>query len=190
MNPVRTRPVYTPDICQWEVINSLCAHSHRCAVKPFHDILHLPECGLDKLNNFLNCLHLRSKKQISTDICPTPCSYARYDVELSAVEHKDPGITPYLQLGKPDKHDEMGDPTNHTFIEVIISPKEMEVTRMSHVPEVTVLDILSSFGGLMGLFLGASVLTLTEFLETLLATCLIMYSRCCRRGGETSRRKC
>ncbi|XP_006822315.1 acid-sensing ion channel 1B-like [Saccoglossus kowalevskii] len=58
--------------------------------------------------------------------------------------------------------------------------EELNFETVDQLPETTIIDLLGIIGGNMGLFLGASFLTLLQIVEYLLDECV----HCCKRAGR------
>ncbi|XP_046584037.1 acid-sensing ion channel 4-A-like [Haliotis rubra] len=60
------------------------------------------------------------------------------------------------------------------YVEVRVMFDGMIQYHVEHVPEITPSDIFGKLGGQMGFFLGASLLTLTELIEVVIRTVIIV----------------
>ena len=64
---------------------------------------------------------------------------------------------------------------DHSHVAFTIYSKDMTTTMMEQIPTMTFTELLGTIGGLLGLWLGASMLSLLEFFELLINLFLL----CC-----------
>ncbi|CAC5424541.1 ASIC4 [Mytilus coruscus] len=103
---------------------------------------------------------LRTKEPLSICACPPECKVITYDVVVSSTAKKYDDHVPNMMI--------------RVFL------KDFSTTVTEQVPKyVGVTSLLANLGGQMGLFLGASILTITELLEFII---FIMWSLIQRRS--------
>ena len=77
---------------------------------------------------------------------------------------------------------------NHSHVSFSIYSKDLTTTTMQQIPSMTFVDLLGMIGGLLGLWLGASMLSLLEFFELLtnlsLLSCSLVKSQWRKKRGK------
>ncbi|KAK6194776.1 hypothetical protein SNE40_000337 [Patella caerulea] len=99
--------------------------------------------------------------------CPRPCSNVVYGQDLSASFFPAESLIDYLKAGNFASSLE---DARSNLMRIIIKFDSLMVTHISHVPEMTLDEVVSSMGGFMGFFLGASVLTVLEVFDVIMRT--------------------
>ncbi|KAK6194920.1 hypothetical protein SNE40_000451 [Patella caerulea] len=99
--------------------------------------------------------------------CPRPCSDVVYHQDLSASFFPADSFVNFLKRLKITSSLEHA---RSNLLRITISFKSLMVTHVSHVPEYTSEDVISSMGGFMGFFIGASILSVLEVLDVVLRT--------------------
>ncbi|XP_067951695.1 acid-sensing ion channel 1C-like [Watersipora subatra] len=107
-------------------------------------------------------------------VCQNPCHATQYPFTMSILELRQTTID---KLAKT--HPIPENLTTKELAVVNIYFDSLAYEEITQVPAYTVLDILSDFGGTMGLWLGASVLAAIQLLDYLAMFCSV---RCCKRG--------
>ncbi|XP_067686984.1 acid-sensing ion channel 4-A-like [Haliotis asinina] len=103
--------------------------------------------------------------------CPQPCHFVKYDLRTSLAAFPSHMISEsLLRNGHAESYQQIRD----DFMEVRVTFDGMILYHVEHVPEITPSDIFGKLGGQMGFFLGASLLTLTELIEVVIRTVLIV----------------
>ncbi|GFN89762.1 acid-sensing ion channel 1 [Plakobranchus ocellatus] len=166
--------LYTDEMCVLETVTNATISKCSCSTNsPFASFYDIPECSI---LNFQTCYKPVFNYEFfvrGTDkaaICPPPCSKMRFDAAVSATDY------PSLSQ-KRDVAERMGIPDDlvrENAMVVVLQSRSQVSLRMEHVPEISLLDILGSVGGWMGLCLGASLLTLTEFLQAMTTSLWIL----------------
>ncbi|XP_048243677.1 acid-sensing ion channel 1-like [Haliotis rufescens] len=112
--------------------------------------------------------------------CQLPCSFATYDVKVSASKYpSDVSVNMLLDLKiAPDE-----EYIRENYLEIRIYYADLVVQSTEQIPRYTTETIIGNLGGQMGICLGASILTLTELGEFLLFLCLTIFRRR-KHGGE------
>ncbi|GFN94533.1 acid-sensing ion channel 1-like [Plakobranchus ocellatus] len=171
VNPLRFFESYSLDLCISELLIKEVQKECSCVSQPYASMLHVNECTVLQyqtcyfgarqrimsetlLSDSSQCLDLCNTRKFSSTI-----SYSKYDAQkvqetLQIVAASDFQLAP---------ESEMAD-----LIRIRIQPLSMDVTTMEHVPETTLLDVFAQVGGFMGLFLGASLMTLVEIIDVVL----------------------
>ena len=117
--------------------------------------------------------------------CPLPCFEEKYEVK-SITEAKYP-LEPQLSRFKKQFSSKLGAPISNDYIyssigRVVIGFEDFHENRYVETPRFTHQKILSEFGGLIGVYLGASFISMVELLVysvVSLATCI---KKCLKRN--------
>ncbi|GFO31109.1 acid-sensing ion channel 1-like [Plakobranchus ocellatus] len=168
VNPLRFFEAYSIDLCITELLVNESQKRCGCAFQPHASLLRVKECTVIQFqqcyvqvrNKVLREALLTSNKQ-----CLDPCHTNRFTTSITTSALNVKSMHKFLLQNNytfaPDL--EMKD-----LILVQIYPMSMDVTTMEHVPEVTLLEVYAQVGGFMGLFLGASLITLMELADVAL----------------------
>ncbi|KAK6173212.1 hypothetical protein SNE40_016706 [Patella caerulea] len=105
--------------------------------------------------------------------CPTPCEYTTYEVQLSTAYYPSE-IMKYFIERAFDNSSEL----RKNYAEIRIFYENLVETESSQVPVYNLDNIVATLGGQMGIFLGASVLTISEFLEYAVLKIWRLFCRC------------
>ncbi|XP_061579001.1 acid-sensing ion channel 4-A isoform X2 [Cololabis saira] len=99
----------------------------------------------------------------SGDTCPceTPCNFTRYGKELSMVKMPSKGSARYLSR----KYDKSEDYIRDNFLVLDIFFEALNYETIEQKKAYDVAGLLGDIGGQMGLFVGASILTVLEILD-------------------------
>ncbi|XP_062609173.1 acid-sensing ion channel 1C-like [Saccostrea cucullata] len=104
----------------------------------------------------------RSATTFSTCDCPEPCQQTTYNAQMSYAVYPTEDTANFMskKMGLPKDY------FSENFVELHIHFDYLQVHKVEQVPLYTSYqDILSNIGGQMGLLLGASLLSLLEFVE-------------------------
>ncbi|KAK3784648.1 hypothetical protein RRG08_003453 [Elysia crispata] len=117
------------------------------------------------INNLMN---------VSCD-CPRPCAFHRYGMTLSSSQLPSRASSKFIisQLGIADDVERLRD----NYIEIRVYLESNVVREESHEPQYTFTSMLAYLGGQMGFFLGASLVTLTEFMETVFIFFYLLFKK-------------
>ncbi|XP_077989317.1 epithelial sodium channel subunit beta-like [Glandiceps talaboti] len=154
----------------------------------------LPVC--DNSTNGLECQAAFKKKFIETNIvgceprCPQPCLDETYSTMLSM--SKWPSDTYYDEVltrlsrrsFKIDEKDS-AEATRRNLIRLKVYYTDFNFESITERPALDGVALLSNLGGLMGLYIGASVISLFEFIEFLVAISRLML----KKGKDVSLEK-
>ncbi|XP_048049196.1 acid-sensing ion channel 4-A isoform X2 [Megalobrama amblycephala] len=106
-------------------------------------------------------LALLQKSSGDTCSCETPCNLTRYGKELSMVKIPSKGSARYLSR----KYDKSEDYIRDNFLVLDIFFEALNYETIEQKKAYDVAGLLGDIGGQMGLFIGASVLTILEILD-------------------------
>ncbi|KAK7904895.1 hypothetical protein WMY93_017502 [Mugilogobius chulae] len=106
---------------------------------------------------------LAQQQKNSGDTCPceTPCNLTRYGKELSMVKIPSKGSARYLSR----KYDKTEDYIRDNFLVLDIFFEALNYETIEQKKAYDVAGLLGDIGGQMGLFIGASILTVLEILD-------------------------
>ncbi|XP_065940147.1 acid-sensing ion channel 4-like isoform X3 [Magallana gigas] len=170
-NPLQYYDVYSKTACRME-----CKQNHVitiCGCRSPNDKGNYTICSLAK---WMECYKVESERFDQNGTvqgmcpCPTECEYNEYQARVS---------TGYFPAKNYDFiFNELGI-TNirENLLELVIYFESFGVLKVEQKPEYSPEDILGLLGGQMGLFLGASLLTLTELIEVILLSSMVVGRR-------------
>ncbi|KAK7491155.1 hypothetical protein BaRGS_00017592 [Batillaria attramentaria] len=110
--------------------------------------------------------------------CPRPCDYIAYHPTVSLsyfpshVAEQELQRVGYVRNGTDMRSD---------FLELLFHFEEVIMYETKHVEVYTAKNLMGTIGGNMGFFLGASVLSICEILNVLLALCIVCAKRLSRK---------
>ena len=114
-----------------------------------------PNCNITKAC----CLWKQYRKFIpSEQQCPPPCDYTVYNIKPSYSQFPSNELANYLA----QFYDTSADDVQSNMLSINVYFEEIETTTMNTVYAYTFANLLADMGGLMGLFIGASVISLLE----------------------------
>ena len=130
------------------------------------------ECSI---YDFFNCRFNYYLYQKCKEDCKEPCEYVKYSATYS--------VTPYDTSANSRNTEEV----NKRLISISLQPETLDTTYITQRPRYQFFDIFSNIGGLMGLCLGISLITLLEvfefFFSSLISECkkLFNHIQTCRQ---------
>lgn len=130
-------------------------------------------CSASVSVNFTDFLEKQCLK-----FCPLECENVNYEISTSSVAYP---TDSYAQILRGIDHFKKIDPnrefTNQqikeSLIKVVIKFDDLRYTNIEQMPAISGIDLISSVGGTLGLFLGISLLSLCEIIELIIE---ILYS--------------
>ena len=181
----RPPALYSSDLCMLEVSMNRSTQECGCSVDPFYNKLHgTKECSIYK---YQQCFAKRVDQELykqqtllgegKESPCPQACKMTRYESTVTSANY--PTTKSYKHLTAVTGLSE-GD-IDENILMFTIKPQGPLTVTVEHVPELTMLNILGSVGGWMGLCLGASFLTLTELFEAFVMSAWILSRKLVRR---------
>ncbi|XP_054848799.1 acid-sensing ion channel 2 [Eublepharis macularius] len=153
-------PIYSITACRidcetrYVVENCNCRMVHMPGDAPFCTPEQYKECAEPALG-------LLGEKDSSYCVCQTPCNLTRYNKELSMV--KIPSKTSAKYLEKKFNKSEKYISENILVLDIFFEALNYETIEQKKAYEVAAL--LGDIGGQMGLFIGASILTILEIFD-------------------------
>ncbi|XP_050406253.1 acid-sensing ion channel 5-like [Patella vulgata] len=125
------------------------------------------ECDVQKVITCFNPQfsdYFTKSENSSLTKCPRPCRFVIYDTKTSFSYFPSDSMSRYLvRNGIIDSVDY----ARQNLLELYINFEDMVVWKTESIAEYNTMSILGSLGGHMGLFVGASMITVVELLETL-----------------------
>ncbi|TMS06712.1 Acid-sensing ion channel 4-A [Larimichthys crocea] len=128
-------------------------------------MVHMPGtadiCPPSKINCVDKALAQQQKNTGDSCPCETPCNLTRYGKELSMVKIPSKGSARYLSR----KYDKSEDYIRDNFLVLDIFFEALNYETIEQKKAYDVAGLLGDIGGQMGLFIGASILTILEILD-------------------------
>ncbi|GFN96015.1 acid-sensing ion channel 1-like [Plakobranchus ocellatus] len=107
--------------------------------------------------------------------CPRECETVAYSADVSYADFASQFIE---EQAARDSVTLFQEKLRENIVDVLVSFKTLNVFHVIQEPELTRTTIIGTLGGQMGLFLGASILSLTELLEILILLMLRAFKTC------------
>ena len=131
-------------------------------------------CTSEQLSEALLSEQYRSEFNSCTTNCKRRCEFVKYASTVTTATFPNPLSVAFAnRSGFPVKTEEE---MRRRMLELNIYPQTLEHTIVTQQPRYHPFDIFSNIGGLMGLCLGISLVTLVEFLEVTVA-CVLRLAR-------------
>ena len=124
---------------------------------PFCTLADYYFCYRPNVNHFLKC------------DCLYPCKQTIYDTKITSLSLPTPMVLAE-NLYRNETYTTTEDILKNMINLKVYFPS-LQVTKVKQVPAYTFVELISNFGGQLGLFLGASLLTMGEFVDYLLRLC-------------------
>ena len=188
-NPMISLPpaLYSGEMCMMEIAVNRSTQMCGCSTDKFFSRLHgVPECSVIDYGwcyspmfreEYYKLLAASSDGTSEEQPCPHACTLTEIETTLSAADYPPIESHQMVALGLGMKREDV----EKNFLMISIKPQGPLMTTVEHVPELTLLNIIGSVGGWMGLCLGASLLTLTELFEAIIMSMWILYRKLVHR---------
>ncbi|XP_046553019.1 acid-sensing ion channel 1B-like [Haliotis rubra] len=169
VNPLEWFKVYSFDGCLQECSNKAAMNACNCTAgwEPQQTRVSLRHCSVKEVKTCYDQVQWEVRMGKSC-ACQYPCEETSYDMQVSSMVLPSNVTFPTTLLNAaytPDK-------IRQNYLVLQIRLASMVVERTEHIPELELGEIFANIGGQIGLFLGASILTIVELLE-LVAACLL-----------------
>jgi hypothetical protein len=138
------------------------------------------DCTRRERENFLNT-DIYSK---CTPLCPKECDSIDYDIEVMTSKYpteeyakvllNDPKI---MKLYSDYNRSITINDLRESMVQLSVYYMSFEYTEISQTVKISLIDSVSNFGGLLGLFIGASFLTFGEFIEIIVELLMILFDK-------------
>ena len=164
-----------------------CVDEHvwsRCGCDFFAHNLSRPNCTIEQ---FMKCSGKAYKELYMSDIqadgdvcnCSLPCEENTYTAQVTNLKYPSDAKAQSISAKKGKSKEYL----QNNIIEVYLYFQSFSVQKIREVPSYSLADLAADVGGQMGLFVGASIISLSEFLELLLD--LLMGKLCtCNRSKK------
>ncbi|GFN78079.1 acid-sensing ion channel 1 [Plakobranchus ocellatus] len=164
INPLKRYKIYTEDHCindcLLENLEALCNCKHYFALgdRPYCSAKQLLSCYIPKSMNLdiADVQHCGCGKECNTVTYGADISYADFATDFVEEQALRDGITFFNHQ------------LRNNIVNLKINFKSLNILEIVQEPELTKMTIIGTVGGQMGLFLGASVLSVTELIELVL----------------------
>ncbi|XP_046581239.1 acid-sensing ion channel 1A-like [Haliotis rubra] len=140
-------------------------------------------CSLYELNTCFFPTYLELKKNATIQKacgCQMPCSFETYDIKVSTSSYPSDAAMDYVKKLSTFSGEES---IKKNFLEIRVFYENLIIHSTEQTPQYTPQTMLGNLGGQMGIYLGASFMTLTELGEFLFSLCLAVFRRC-KCGGK------
>ncbi|XP_076460958.1 acid-sensing ion channel 1-like [Babylonia areolata] len=177
-----SQPPFTPysfASCVWKRMNDPTTSACGCRTLGDDENVDLPNCTLLQMHEcFLPALSLAAVAELASSPCLSECQMTRLETKVSSV----PFTAERMAQLPMDIN-----LTSVDFLKIFVQFESDKILTIKHVPAMTLHDIYSDVGGQMGLFLGASLLTVAEVMEYVISLLWISARRlCCKAKAVTS----
>ncbi|GFS19378.1 acid-sensing ion channel 1-like [Elysia marginata] len=188
-NPMISLPaeLYSSETCIYEAIMNKSTKACGCSEDKFYNELHgTPRCSIWKygqcFTRVMNTEYYRMQRQLAEgddkDLpCPEACRMTKYESTVTTANYPAMEMREILMNVTGMSLVRLND----NVLMLSIQPQSPLSVTVEHVPELTLVGLVGSAGGWMGLCLGASLLSLTELFELLVMTAWIIYRKLARR---------
>ncbi|GFR74876.1 acid-sensing ion channel 4 [Elysia marginata] len=122
--------------------------------------------------------------QTSLCDCPRTCKFTRFHTTVSQSQLPSRVAAQYLAQAANSSPDAL----REDYLEIRVYFDTMMVRYETHEPQFTFNSMFAYLGGQMGFFLGASLITLSELLETLFFTAYICLRKKLMHLGQLNRK--
>ena len=97
--------------------------------------------------------------------CPVPCHITKFQTQLSYAQMPAKHFSEVLARKRKVSKDVMRNYLRDNFLDVDFYFEEMSIEKITERPAYDEESLFGDIGGQVGLFLGASILTLLEFID-------------------------
>ena len=155
---------YNREACQLDCMLEMSSLDCNCSFS------REPYCHL---SDFYSCFQDGVKSYFSKCNCPYPCKYTEYEATLSTLALPTP--TYINRVTEWNLTHTTSDAIKENAILLKVYFPDLQITKITQYQAYTSFELISNLGGQLGLFLGASLITMGELIEFLLQMC---YYRC------------
>ena len=111
-------------------------------------------------------------QEVCAPFCPLECDQIRYDLSTSVSKFSLNSLNSFynISLNKPKENYSLDD-----FVNFNVFYKDLSYTAVHQLAKTNIMDFVSNIGGIIGLFVGATFLSLVEILEVFIEITLILF---------------
>ncbi|XP_067660440.1 amiloride-sensitive sodium channel subunit beta-like [Haliotis asinina] len=178
-NPLIYFEIYTYENCQRECLTRTAYKICGC-IRPTDNGTIGRLCSLYELNVCFSPTYLHLKKNATLQKscgCQMPCSFETYDIKVSTSAYPSDAAMDYLVKHSTFTEE---DYITKNLLEIRVFFENLIMHSTEQTPKYTTQTTLGNLGGQMGIYLGASFLTVTELGEFLFRLCVAAIRRCKR----------
>ena len=132
------------------------------------------------------------EKGICIKECPIECNSIQYQMTISQIDYPseqladlmklDPLIKEKFKYSTPISYNDL----KHSLVSLNIYYDELGYTLIKEIPKCSLIDFISSIGGIIGLLLGTSFVSLMEIFEIIFLISKISYDEILRKYRHTN----
>ena len=151
---------YNREACLLDCMIEMSTRDCGCQLRaePFCTLIDFFACVVDdRTSDFAQC------------DCPYPCEYTEYDATLSTLSLPTP--TYINEATAWNLTHQTTDAIRENSIQLKVYFSDLQITKISQKQAYTSLELISNLGGQLGLFLGASLISIGELVEFLIQAC-------------------
>lgn len=136
-----------------------------------------------KLSNTYSRLVKGKILDLCSTECPLECDSIKYDLSISFSKMILDNLREISQYGKYTKLAELLESNSslindqNNFVGINVFYNDLSYTYISQMPKMELSEYISNIGGILGLFIGISFLSLVEFLELFIELFLIVFKK-------------
>ncbi|KAK7097714.1 acid-sensing ion channel 1-like isoform X2 [Littorina saxatilis] len=172
--------VYTETACYRDCLLEYVVARCNCT-SPFEPEETRAVCSVDQMIEcYIPVFNSFSNQDLYKCDCRPPCKRVMYNIKSSYADFASQFME---EMSRKERNRSDEDFLRRNVVDVRVFLDSMLVVRVQQEPEMTFTDILGTLGGHLGLFLGASILSITELTEML----LLLLLRCFRSRGKTAK---
>lgn len=185
-NKLKNKTYYQSE-CQSFFHQNEIAEKCNCYEKPFDDNINLPHCEsveqLKCVNQIWEYIKEKGYINLYSKYCPVECNIVTYPLTISTSSYlSNPNSMKKLfnntALSSKYSNDTLNyDKIKNKVLALNIYYDKLEYTLINQEPKFQILDLVSNIGGLLGLFLGVSLLSFLEIIEFTLEVVFLLVSK-------------
>ena len=134
------------------------------------------------------CVIKQTKKFYNSDFslncsnyCPLECESINYSVRMSFADYPNPRYANEAVLNSPMKSQISNNTTydilKKSMVSINVFYSDLKYTSVSQIPKLSLEDLISNIGGILGLFIGISFLSFIEIIEMILVILFIIFEK-------------
>jgi len=124
-------------------------------------------------SNYMIANYSNSIKETCASECPLECEYITYDTSLSQLDYPSRPYFDDLKTKNKEYENMSLEKYKRTHLRLNIHFKSNDYAEIREMPKMTLIEVISNLGGVLGIFLGLSIFTFVEVFEILLRIAII-----------------